>query len=87
MCQMILLQVADVRGELSVMQPVMRAVVADVSEDAAREDRDGGIPVVPEDSMGQLVEGGGQDQEQTGWHHQTVPVHRKVMVNAVQEKV
>ncbi len=47
----------------------MGQVVADVSEDSSAEDGDSRIPVVEEDRVRKLVEGGGEGDEEGGWHY------------------
>ena len=69
------------------MQPVMRAVVADVAEYTTAEDGDGGVPVIPEDGVCELVEGGGKGDEEGGRHDESVFVHGEVVVDAVEEEV
>lgn len=61
----------------------MRAVVANVSEDATTVDCDSRIPVVEEDCVGQFPEGCGEDEEEGGWHDKTQAVHGKIVVDAV----
>ena len=61
----------------------MRAVVADVPEDATAVDCYGSIPVVEENGVGQLPEGCGEDEEEGGWHDKTQAVHGEVVVDAV----
>ena len=87
MRQMIFLQVSHVRRQLVMVQPVMRAIVADVAKNAAREDGDGGIPVVPEHCVCKLVERGGEHEEQSWRHDKSVFVHRQIMVDAVEDKM
>jgi len=75
MGQVILLQLTDIAGEGAMVQPVVRAVVADVSENASRKHRHGHVPVIPKDCVCQLVKGRGEDQEQCRRHDQSVFVH------------
>ena len=65
----------------------MGQVVAHVAEDATAVDGDGGVPVVEEDGVCELVEGGGEDDKEGGRHDEAVPVHRKIVVDAVKEEV
>ena len=65
----------------------MREVVADVAEDAAAEDGGGDVPVPVEDCVGELVEGGGEDDEEGGGHDEAELVHGEVVVDAVEEEV
>lgn len=85
--EVILLQLLIPHWQVPVMQEIVGKVVADVTEDAAAVHGRGGIPVVEEDGMGQLPERGREDHEEGRRHDETVPVHRKVVVDAVEEKV
>jgi hypothetical protein len=51
MCQVIFLQLPDVLGQVLVVKEVMRAIIANVSEDPTAEDGHCSIPVVEEHSM------------------------------------
>ncbi len=46
----------------------MGHVVADVSKDSPAEDSDSRVPVIEEDCVGKLVEGGGEGDKESGWH-------------------
>lgn len=65
----------------------MSKVVTDVSEDAAAEDSFSDIWIVGEKKVGQAIEGGCEDKEEGGWHHQAEFVHGEVVVDAVEEEV
>lgn len=69
------------------MQPVMRAVITNVAEDPPTEDSDRNIPVIPEDEMGKLIEGGGEDEEKWRGHDQAVSIHGQIVVNAMQDEM
>ena len=69
------------------MQEVMRAIIANIAENTTAEDGDRGIPVIEENRVGELVEWGGEGEEE-GWRHdETVFVHGEVVVDAVEEEV
>ena len=53
----------------------MRAVIADVAEYATAEDGGRGVPVIPEDSVCEFVEGNGEHDEEGGRHDEAVFVH------------
>lgn len=76
-----------VRHLRSMMQEVMRQVVADVAEDAAAVDRDGDVPVPVEDEVGEAVEGRGEHDEEGGGHDEAEFVHGEVVVDAVEEEM
>jgi hypothetical protein len=69
------------------MQEIMSHIVADVAEDAAAVDSGAGIPVVGEDDMSQLPKRSRQYHEEGRWHDQSVPVHRQVMMDTVEQEV
>lgn len=48
------------------VQPVMSAVITDISEDASRKDRHRDIPVIPKDGMCKLVEGKARTRNNVG---------------------
>lgn len=75
------------RNVLSVVEEIVSQVVANVSKDTTAEDRDGGVPVIKEDSVCQVPEGCGNGNEQCRGHHEPQSVHGEVVVNAVQEEM
>ena len=84
MCNMIRSSLFDIP---LVVQEVVRAVVADVSEDATAVYCYSSIPVVEEDGVGQLPEGCGEDEEEGGGHDKTQAVHGEVVVDSVEQEV
>lgn len=72
---------------LSVMQEIVGLVVANVPEDTAAVHCHGGIPVVVEDCVRKLPEGGRENDEKGRRHDEPVLVHWKVVMNAMKEKV
>lgn len=74
-------------NSLPVVKEVVSHVIADVSEDTATVHQQCCVPVVEEDSMGQLPEGCCQDHKQCRRHDKAVPVHREVVMNAVEQEV
>lgn len=65
----------------------MGHVVADVSKDATTVYQQCCVPIVEENGVGQLPEGCGQNHKQCRRHDEAVPVHREVMMNAVEQEV
>lgn len=65
----------------------MSQVVANVAENATAEHLHCCEPVVEEDSMSQLPERECKDDKQCGWHNQSVLVHRKVVVDTVEQEM
>jgi len=69
------------------VKEVMRHVIANVTKDAAAEHGCGEIPVPEKERMSNPPEGGRKSYEQGRRHDQTVFVHRKVVVDAVEKEV
>jgi hypothetical protein len=69
------------------MEEIMGHVVADVPEYSSTIHRCSRIPIIKEDSMCQLPEWGCKDEEQRRGHHESILVHRKVVMDAMKEKV
>ena len=65
----------------------MGKVIADVAKYASAENGCGGIPVVEKHCVGELVERGCECDEERWRHNKAVLVHRKVVVDAVEEEV
>lgn len=65
----------------------MGQVIADIAKDTAAVNQQRRMPVVKENSMGQLPERRCQHDEQSRGHHEPIPVHRQIMVNAVEKEV
>jgi hypothetical protein len=63
MLKMILLQLSPVKWEISVVQEVMRQVVADISEDTTTKDGCCHRPIPIENEMRKLPEWCGKGQE------------------------
>jgi len=72
---------------LSVVQEVVGQIVADIAEDAAAVYGYGSIPVVEENGVGKLPEGGCQCYKKSRRHDESVLVHREVVMDAVKEKM
>jgi hypothetical protein len=70
-----------------VVQEVVRAVIANVAENAAAVDCHCRVPVVEEDGMGEFPEWRGKNQEERGRHDESQAVHWKIVVNTVQQEV
>lgn len=69
------------------MKEIMCQIVTHVSEDATTIHQQGCVPVVVEYRVSQLPERGGQDDEKGRRHDESVPVHREVVVNTVEQEV
>jgi hypothetical protein len=69
------------------MQEVVCHVVAGVSKDATAVGSQGGIPVPENDGVCELPERCRKDDEECRWHDEPVPIHGKVVVNAVKQEV
>ena len=72
---------------LSVMQEVVGEIVANVAEEATAEDGGSNVPIPRENSMCKLIEGSREEEEEGRGHDEAIPVHRKIVMNAVEEKV
>jgi hypothetical protein len=72
---------------LSVVQEIVRQVIADVPEDATAKRCYSRVPVVIDDTVCEFPERCGEDEEHGGWHDEAVSVHGKIVVNAVEEEV
>lgn len=87
MLEVVLLESLVPQRQVLVMQEVVRHVVENVTEDAAAVDGGGGMPRVEEDSMGEVPEGVGKDDEERRGHDEAVAIHREVVVDAVEEEM
>lgn len=72
---------------LAVVQEIVSHVIANVAEHAATVYRQGRIPVVGKDSMGQFPERCSQDNEEGRGHHKSVFVHGQIMMDSVQQEM
>jgi hypothetical protein len=72
---------------LSVVKEVMGEVITNVTKDAAAIYSYCCIPIVPEYSVGKLVEGSGKNNEQRWRHDQAQFIHGQIVVDAVQEEM
>lgn len=87
MRKMVLLETLVPQREVLVMEEVMCQIVADVAKDTTAVDSSRDRPVVEEEELGKVPEGGGEDYKQSRWHDEAVFVHRQVMVNPMQQEV
>lgn len=85
--QVIALELLVPKGRVGKVNPVVRHVVAHISEETAREDGRGNVPVEEEEEVGQLPEGGAEDEEECRGHHEAVFVHGEVVMDTVKDKV
>ena len=69
------------------VQKVVRHVVARVAKQATTVRQQRRMPVVPQDGMRDLPKWRRKHGEQRGWHNQPVPIHRKIVMDAVEEKM
>ena len=53
----------------------MCKIVADITKYATAVDRNSGVPVVEEYKVREMPEGCGEDEEEGGWHDESVAVH------------
>ena len=65
----------------------MCLVIANVSKDPSAEDRCCSVPIVPEYRMCKLMKWHGKDNKERWWHDETIFVHWKVVVDAMEEEV
>lgn len=72
---------------LLVVEEVVGHVVASVSKDATAIRSCGSIPIPEDDAMCEFPEGRCKYDKQCGWHDQSVLVHGKVVVNAVEQEM
>jgi hypothetical protein len=70
-----------------VMQEVVCQVVAYISKDTTTIHGSTHVPILPEDGVRQFPKRSGKSHEQCWRHNKPKPIHRKVMVNAVNEEV
>jgi len=85
--QVIPLQTLPVRRQRLMMQEIMRQVVRDVSEDAAREYHDRDVPVPIEDGVRELIKRESEDHKECGRHDEALFVHREVVVDTMEQEV
>lgn len=69
------------------MEEVVGQVIADVAKDPSTEYSYCCVPIVEEHCMRELVERCRKGNEESRRHNEAVLVHRKVMVDAVEEEV
>lgn len=84
MLQMVLLEGLVVLGQIAVVQEVVCHVVAGVTKDTASIDGHSHVPVPVKDGEREMIKWVCQYEEQSGWHHQTVLVHGKIVMHTVQ---
>jgi hypothetical protein len=87
MSKVILLELLVPKRQVLVVKEVMRKIVADISEDTSTVGCYCSIPVVEKNGMSQLPERSSQSSEESGRHNKTVPVHGKIMVDTVKDKM
>jgi hypothetical protein len=85
--KVILLQFSPVCRQRLVVQEIVSQVITDVSKDAAAEDSGCNMPIPIEDCVGQFPERGCKRDKESWRHNQPEFVHRKIVVDAVKEKV
>ena len=68
---------------LFMMQKVMRQIIGNITKNATTVHSNSSIPIVEKYEMGEVPEGGGEDDEEGRWHHESVTVHGKVVVDAM----
>lgn len=85
--QVVLLELLVPERQILVVKEVMGHVIADVAEDAATIDCRRSVPVVGEESVGEIPEGSCEHQEHGRRHDKPVLVHRQIVVNAVEQEV
>lgn len=72
---------------LAMMEEIMGQIVADVPKDTAAVYQQRRVPIVKEDRMSQLPERRRQHDKQSRGHHESIPVHRQVMMDPVKQEV
>lgn len=87
MLKVVLLQLLVPQWQVLVVEEVVRQVVEDVAEDTSAVDSSRGVPRVGEEGVSKEPEGSGENNEERGRHDETVLVHGKVVVDAMQEEV
>ena len=75
------------RNSLAMVEEVMGQVIADVPKHATAEHLHSREPVVRKDCVGKFPEWSGQYEEKGGWHDESIAVHRKIVVDTVEEEV
>jgi len=85
--QMVLLKRLVERWELFVVQEVVGQIIADIAKDTSAEDSCSYVPVPIKDNVCEFPEGKCQDHEQRWRHDQPQFIHRKVVVNTMQEEM
>lgn len=58
------------------MEPIMGRIITYITEYAATIYRQGGVPVIEEDTLRQLPKRCSEDNKQRWWHNKSVFVHR-----------
>lgn len=87
MLEMILLELLVPQRKVLVVQEIVCHVVACVAEDSTGKNRRGDVPVVRENKVCEVPERPGQHEEKCRRKHESVLVHGKVMVDAMQSEV
>lgn len=68
MLHVVLLELLVPQRQRSVVQEVVRKIIAYVSKDTSAEDRRSRVPVIGKQSVGELPEGKGENKEESGRH-------------------
>jgi hypothetical protein len=71
----------------SMVQKVMGEIVANIAKYAATEDGCCGVPIVEEDCVCEFPEGCCESNEECRWHNESIFVHWKVMMNAMEKEM
>lgn len=87
MSKVVLLELLVPEGQVLVVKEVVGKVVADVSEDTSTVGCHSSIPVVEKDGMSNLPERSSQSGKESRRHNQTVSIHRKIMVNTMENEM
>lgn len=87
MSKVVLLEVLVPQRQVLVVKEVVCKIVTDISKDTSAVGCYCSIPVVAEDAMSYPPKRSSQKSEESGWHNKTVPIHRKIMVDTVEDEM
>ena len=71
----------------AMVQEIVCHVIAYISEYPTRIGCDSSVPVVEKDEMREFVKRRCKNDEQRGRHYETVPIHREIMMDTMEEEM
>jgi hypothetical protein len=87
MLKMVFLQLLIEGGQFAMVKEVVGKVVADVAKNSPTKHGGSDVPVIREECVCKLPEWECENDEQSGWHHESIFVHRKIVMNSMEKEM